>query len=112
MLFEVFKHLGDTFLVVINPAPAFHRSLSSLKLLGGRDLAVLLAQSFSKAHNPYNNSVAEAFNSSLKKEEFYKRKYRSENEFKAAVNGYVIFYNTRRPHASMQYKTPEQVEAG
>lgn len=68
-------------------------------------------QSFSKSHNPYDNSVLEAFNGSLKKEELYRTKYRSENEFKAAVDGYIIFYNTWRPHASMQYKTPEQVEA-
>jgi transposase InsO family protein len=27
-----------------------------------------------------------------------------------AVNKYILFYNTKRPHRKLQYKTPEQKE--
>lgn len=48
----------------------------------------------------------EAFFSSLKKEELYRTKYRSENEFRTAVKNYMIFYNEKRPQAKNGYKTP------
>ena len=48
----------------------------------------------------------ESFFSSMKREELYRTKYRSEYEVKKAINDYIIFYNTQRPHANNQYKTP------
>ena len=68
-------------------------------------------QSFSRSHTPHDNSVAESFFSSLKREELYRRKFRSENEFRKVVNDYMTFYNTVRPHSTLKNKTPEQVEA-
>lgn len=67
-------------------------------------------QSFSRAHIPYDNSVMESFFASMKKEELYRTKYRSEKDFRAAVDNYIQFYNTQRPHAKLQYKTPDQTE--
>lgn len=69
-----------------------------------------ITQSFSRAHMPYDNSVIETFFSSMKREELYRTKYRSEKEFITAVNDYIIFYNTKRPHVKNAYKTPEQKE--
>ena len=69
-----------------------------------------IKQSYSRAHIPYDNSVMESFFASLKREELYRTKYRSENEFKAAVDNYIIFYNERRPHAKNGYKTPRKKE--
>ena len=46
----------------------------------------------------------------MKREELYRRKYRSENEFRTAVNQYIIFYNEQRPHAKNGYKTPLKKE--
>lgn len=57
-----------------------------------------ITQSFSKAHVPYDNSVMESFFSSLKREELYRTKYRSENEFRPAVKNYILFYNEKRSH--------------
>lgn len=76
---------------------------SYLKSLG-------VTQSFSRAHVPYDNSVMESFFSSLKREELYRTKYRSENEFRTAVKNYMIFYNEKRPHAKNGYKTPAKRE--
>ena len=65
-----------------------------------------VTQSFFRAHIPYDNSVMEAFFSNLKREELFRTKYRSENEFRTAVEKYMVFYNEQRPHAKNGYKTP------
>ena len=69
-----------------------------------------IAHSFSRAHVPYDNSVMVSFFSSKKREELYRTKYRSESDFRNAVDRYIVFYNTKRPHKKLQYKTPEQKE--
>ena len=69
-----------------------------------------VTQSFSKAHVPYDNSVMESFFSNLKREELYRTKYRSENEFRTAVEKYIVFYNEKRSHAKNGYKTPARKE--
>lgn len=69
-----------------------------------------ITHSFSRAHVPYDNSVMESFFASLKREELYRTKYRSEADFRSAVDKYIIFYNMKRPHRKLQYKTPEQKE--
>jgi len=68
-------------------------------------------QSFSEPYTPYDNSVMEAFFKSMKAEELYRTKYRSENDFRKSVDEYIIFFNTKRPHETLNYKTPEQKEA-
>jgi len=70
-----------------------------------------VTQSFSRAYVPYDNSVAESFFSSMKREELYRTKYRSESEFHKAVDNYMEFYNTKRPHRKLKYRTPEQAES-
>ena len=69
-----------------------------------------VTQSFSRAHVPYDNSVMESFFASMKREELYRTKYRSEQELRAAVTGYIKFYNETRPHAKNGYKTPTKKE--
>ena len=69
-----------------------------------------ITRSFSRPYVPYDNSVIESFFASLKREELYRKKYRTEGELFQALYDYMDFYNTRRPHAKIQYKTPEQKE--
>ena len=69
-----------------------------------------IAQSFSRSGKPHDNAVAETFFKSLKQEELYRTHYHSEKEFKKAVDTYILFYNSKRPHKTLQYKTPDQVE--
>lgn len=52
----------------------------------------------------------ESFFSSMKREELYRTKYRSEKEFRTAVDDYIVFYNDRRPHRKNMYKSPMQKE--
>ena len=70
-----------------------------------------VTQSFSKASTPYDNSVVESFFSSLKREELYRKKYRSKKEFRTALDDYMDFYNADRPHAHNKYRTPAQAES-
>lgn len=57
---------------------------------------------------PYDNSVMESFFNTLKREELYRRMYRSEREFRVAIDEYIVFYNSERPSRMPQYKTPDQ----
>lgn len=70
-----------------------------------------VTQSFSRAYTHYDNSVVESFFSSLKREELYRTKYRSDKEFKKAVDEYMVFYNSQRPHSNNNYRTPDAKEA-
>jgi len=69
-----------------------------------------VVQSFSNSGKPHDNAVAEAFFSSLKTEELYRMNYKSEKEFRQSVEDYVLFYNTKRPHRTLAYKTPDRFE--
>ncbi len=69
-----------------------------------------VTHSFSRAYVPYDNSVMESFFSNMKREELYRRKYRSEREIHKSITDYVTFYNDKRPHISNGYKTPNAKE--
>lgn len=68
-------------------------------------------QSFSASGTPLDNAVAEAFFSTFKKEETYRREYTSERHFRKSVDEYIRFYNEVRPHQTLKYKTPQAFEA-
>lgn len=72
--------------------------------------SIAVTHSFSRAYVPYDNSVMESFFSNMKREELYRRKYRSEREIHKAITDYVTFYNDKRPHISNGYKTPTAKE--
>lgn len=46
----------------------------------------------------------------MKLEELYLTKYRLELNLRNAVDKYILFYNSKRPHHKLQCKTPEQKE--
>ena len=73
-------------------------------------LSCHVEQSFSRTGRPHDNAVAESFFASLKREELYRRNYRSVAEFRQAVDDYITFYNTKRPHRTLNYKCPDEVE--
>ena len=85
---------------------ANYTSKTYRKLL--HDLGV--EQSFSQAGVPYDNSVMESFFKSMKTEELYRTKYHSESEFRKAIDKYITFYNSERPHTFLRYHTPDKVE--
>ncbi|RGQ35891.1 IS3 family transposase [[Clostridium] leptum] len=67
-------------------------------------------QSFSASGRPCDNAVAETFFATFKKEEAYRRTYSSEQDYRKSVEQYIEFYNEKRPHRSLAYKTPAHFE--
>jgi len=56
-----------------------------------------------------DNVYIERFWRSLKREEFYLNEYNSVKELKKAIGAYIEFYNQRRGHQSLGYKTPAEL---
>lgn len=46
----------------------------------------------------------------MKREELYRRKYKSEKELYKSVYDYIKFYNDKRPHYKNSYKSPNKKE--
>lgn len=49
---------------------------------------------------------------SVKYEEIYLHAYETVSEVKAALAHYFSFYNQRRPHQSLAYRTPDEMYFG
>jgi transposase InsO family protein len=65
--------------------------------------------SMSRKGNCYDNAYVESWFSSLKKEWIYRKSYATEAELRALVFEYIeIWYNKKRKHSSLGYKSPEQ----
>ena len=61
--------------------------------------------------NPYENALAERVNGILKGEFFLDDLFVDEAQARAALEQAVWLYNERRPHLSLDYRTPSQVHA-
>lgn len=67
--------------------------------------------SFIRKGNPYDNACIESFHSVMKKEEIYLHEYHNFKEAKSAIFEYIeSWYNRKRIHNALGYKTPQQVE--
>ena len=67
--------------------------------------------SMSRTGNCWDNAVAESFFATLKNELVHRRQWRDRNELRSALFEYIeIFYNRRRMHSSLDYRTPAEVE--
>lgn len=70
-----------------------------------------VVQSMSRKGNCWDNAVAESFFKSLKTELVYHHNYQTYEEAERSVFEYIEgWYNTRRKHSSLGYKTPAQME--
>ena len=68
--------------------------------------------SMSRKGNCWDNAVAESFFATIKTELFYRRSWATMDELRSALFEYIeVFYNRRRLHSSLDYKTPNQAEA-
>jgi putative transposase len=56
-----------------------------------------------------DNVYIERFWRSFKREEFYLNEYGSVKELKKAISAYIRFYNQKRWHQALDYKTPASV---
>lgn len=67
-------------------------------------------QSFSNPRYLFNNFVMESFFKSMKTEKLYHTDFRSERKVRIAVKEYIEFYNEKRPHSVLRYRTPNKFE--
>ena len=67
--------------------------------------------SMSRKGNCWDNAVAESFFATFKVDLIHRRAWQDVHDVREAVFEYIeVFYNRRRLHSSLGYKTPAQVE--
>jgi len=67
--------------------------------------------SMSRKGNCYDNAYTESFFSTLKRELVHGERYRTRDDARVSIFEYVeVFYNRKRRHSSLGYKSPEQYE--
>lgn len=68
--------------------------------------------SMSRTGDCYDNAVVESFFKTLKAELVYHERYETREQARRSVFEYVeVFYNRRRLHSGLDYRSPEQFEA-
>ena len=66
-----------------------------------------IISSMSRKGNCYDNACIESFHSVIKNEWIFHEKYRTRAQAQASILEYILhFYNSRRIHGTIGYKTP------
>ena len=69
-----------------------------------------LRQSVGRTGICYDNSMAESFFAALKNERVYRTQYPTREHARRDVVRYIEFwYNSKRRHSGLHYRTPQQV---
>jgi transposase InsO family protein len=72
-----------------------------------------IQMSMSRAGNCYDNAAMESFIGTLKTELIYHQNYATHQEARRSIFEYIeCWYNRRRRHSAIGYKSPEAFEAG
>ena len=70
-----------------------------------------LIGSMSRKGNCWDNAISESFFHTLKVELVHQQKYLTRQEAKSSIFQYIEgYYNPKRMHSSIDYKTPDEVE--
>ena len=80
----------------------------TMRNLLGKNLKI--TRSMSRKGNCWDNAVAESFFKTLKYECIYRYKFNSFLEAHYVIDEYIKWYNTRRLHSALGYKTPLEIE--
>lgn len=67
-----------------------------------------IAISMTQSGSPYENALAERVNGIIKNDFFPKKIYQNHKEAKKSITIIIDHYNTRRPHSSIDYLTPNE----
>ncbi|MCT4260497.1 DDE-type integrase/transposase/recombinase [Elizabethkingia anophelis] len=67
-----------------------------------------IAISMTQNGNPYDNALAEIVNGALKNEFYPKRVYQPHRDTSKNIDRIIRIYNKLRPHASLDFQTPEK----
>jgi transposase InsO family protein len=69
-----------------------------------------IRSSMTQSGDPRDNAMAERVNGILKQECIHLKTFKTVEEVRSALEKYIDFYNRRRPHASIDFLTPEEAE--
>jgi transposase InsO family protein len=98
------------------PAPGLICHTDQGSVYGSKDYKEALClhkaiPSMSRRGNCHDNAVAESFFSTLKNELTRHTIYSTRAEAEAAISDYIeLYYNPLRPHTTLKYRSPMQVE--
>ena len=93
------------FMVQADNGPEYSRYFEDTLTRGG------IATRHSRLHRPNDNAHIERYNRTIQEECLGRRlDFRNTNQqIQAKINSYLEFYNTKRVHLSLQYRTPQQM---
>lgn len=96
---------------VFSDRPLIHHPDRGVQYCSGAYVDILtenlVAISMTQNGSPYENALAERMNGIIKSEFIPKKLFRTHDEAKKAITGIITAYNGHRPHASLNYLTPD-----
>lgn len=92
-----------------------HHSDRGVQYCSGNYVDMLIANSveisMTQNGSPYENALAERMNGIIKSEFIPRRLFRNHDEARKAIDDIILAYNSQRPHASLDYLTPNTAHA-
>ncbi len=104
VLEECFRVYGIPRIIRTDQGPEF-RSINFEKFIQKHGIR----QEFTEKGSPWQNGTLESFNGKLRDECLSRNIFENPRQAKEVIEKYRIFYNTERPHSSIEGKTPYEV---